>query len=410
VLSRRRERWVLATLVLVVGGPLALIKLGGFVGIHSLEVTGIGTGSAVPIGVSFYSLQALSYIIDVYRGTGEATPDLETHALYLAFFPQLLAGPIERAGRLVPQLRELAGPSCVDLYVGAKTMLWGYFLKLAVADNVGTIVDRVFMSTDRVQPAAFPAALYLYSFQLYFDFLGYTIIAVGLGRTFGVRITSNFDRPYLSASLREFWRRWHITLSSWLRDYVYVPLGGRRGYVRFALAISVTFVASGVWHGAGANFLVWGALHAALFLSADALGRIPWPQPTALRTHSYLRLAVKAVQIAVCFSAVSFAWLFFRVESMSAALNVLGAMWDWLKSGAALELPPLFYRSDTIFFLSLLALAFILDSTRIAQRVLESVPTTGRQVGAELALVNTLALAVVLFGDLGGRQFIYFRF
>jgi D-alanyl-lipoteichoic acid acyltransferase DltB (MBOAT superfamily) len=176
------------------------------------------------------------------------------------------------------------------------------------------------------------------------------------------------------------------------------------------LAIIITFVVSGLWHGAGVNFLVWGAVHAALYLCADGLGRIPWPQPAGWRTGAFARRISHAFQVAVCFSAVSLAWLFFRVENMSAALDVLTSVGGWVASGAPLALAPVVHRPDTLVFVLLLALAFVLDSTRAAERVLESVPATSAQVGAELALVNTIALAVVLLGDLGGRQFIYFRF
>ncbi|MFL5384730.1 MAG: MBOAT family O-acyltransferase [Longimicrobiaceae bacterium] len=413
MLSRQPKRWLLAACVGVTLAPLALFKLGGLFGwqlpVFGTQTSEIGRATAIPIGISFYTLQAVSYVVDVYRRTGEPTPDLETHALYLAFFPQLLAGPIERAGRLVPQLRDLRTPSPSDLYIGGKTMLWGYFCKLAVADNIGGIVDRVLASVSRMPPASVPAAFYLYSFQLYFDFLGYTMIAIGLGRTFGVQLSPNFDRPYLAQSIRQFWRRWHITLSSWLRDYVYRPLRGQsRGYTRFALAIVVTFLASGLWHGAGTNFLVWGAIHAALFLTADALGRIRWLR--WMTVEARIRQGTRVVQVAICFSTVSFAWLFFRVENTGAAMDILVRMAGWIGSGASFELAPLFYRIDSVVFLVILGVAFILDSTRFAEKVLESVPTTVPQLGRELALINLVGLSLILFGDLGSRQFIYFRF
>lgn len=412
-LHRRRRGVGLAVYVGATAAPLVLFKLGQLLGIGlplpGRDAAEIAIAAAIPIGISFYTLQAISHLVDIYRGVDEPTGDLETHALYLAFFPQLLAGPIERAGRLVPQLRSLPSPSREDLYIGAKIVLWGYFCKLVVADNLAGIVDRVLMSVDRVPPASLPVSLYLYSFQLYFDFLGYTMIAIGLGRTFGIRLTRNFDRPYLSSSIREFWRRWHITFSSWLRDYVYIPLGGqRRGYARFAFAIAVTFLISGLWHGAAVNFLLWGAIHAVLFLGADAVGRV-WPG-TRAATPPWLAQTLAVVGVAVTFSAVSFAWLFFRIEDLGQIQDVLSRLSVWIGAGAQLALDPLFYRVDTLVFLLLLCLAFVLDSTRSIERVLESVPATVPEIGRELAAVNTFMIAALLFGDLGSREFIYFRF
>jgi D-alanyl-lipoteichoic acid acyltransferase DltB (MBOAT superfamily) len=415
VLSRNRSRVVLAAYVGATLAPLALFKLGELAGVHlpllGAGETEIARATAIPIGISFYTLQAVSHVVDIYRRVDQPTSDLETHALYLAFFPQLLAGPIERASRLVPQLRELPTPSPEDLYIGAKTMLWGYFCKLVVADNLGGIVDRVLSSVDRVPAASLPASLYLYSFQLYFDFLGYTMIAIGLGRTFGIALTPNFDRPYLTTSLRDFWRRWHITLSSWLRDYLYRPLGGQRhGYARFVIAISVTFLVSGLWHGAAVNFLIWGGIHAVLFLAADALARIDRSRARTLRSVPGLDPVWTAARVWVCFSAVSFAWLFFRVEDLGQIGDILSRMSVWIEGGAPLRLAPLFYHVDTIVFILLLGFAFVLDSTRLIEKVIASVPTTTPQISRELAVINTIAIAVFLLGDLGSREFIYFRF
>jgi D-alanyl-lipoteichoic acid acyltransferase DltB (MBOAT superfamily) len=200
-------------------------------------------------------------------------------------------------------------------------------------------------------------------------------------------------------------------LSSWLRDYLYLPLGGqRRGYARFVIAISVTFLISGLWHGAAVNFLLWGAIHAVLFLAADAAHRVPWPGEGTLRNAPGLRHVYSVVQVWVCFSAVSFAWLFFRVEDLGHIRNILSRLSTWIGMGAPLEIAPLFYQIDALVFFLLLVFAFILDSTRLIVRVLESVPVTTLQISRELAVINTMIIAVVLFGDLGSRQFIYFRF
>jgi D-alanyl-lipoteichoic acid acyltransferase DltB (MBOAT superfamily) len=411
-LGKRPSKLTLLVGLAATAAPLIFIKVSGlagwdlFIGDHP-ELASV---SGLPIGISFYTLQALSYIVDVYRRTGPLSGGLETHALYLAFFPQLLAGPIERGARLIPQVVELRTPSAGQMYVGAKTILWGYFCKLVIADNIGRVVDHVLGAYADVPPASLPVALYLYSFQIYFDFLGYSMIAIGLGYTFGVALSTNFDRPYLARSLREFWSRWHITLSSWLRDYVYVPLGGRRhGHVRFAMAIGVTFLISGLWHGASVNFLVWGGLHALLilFASLTASPRRLLAGMPLLRAEG--RMCV-ALRVWFCFSLVSFTWLFFRIEDLIVARAILFRMAQWPALGMPLELAPILLHPDTLVFLVLVAFGFVLDATGTVQRVLSTVPRRGFEVGRELALVNVMAIALLLFGDLGNRAFIYFRF
>ena len=414
-LIRRRSKAVLAAFVVLCLAPLAIFKLAELFGVSLSPFGGADTSapkvSAIPIGISFYTLQAISSIVDTCRGAREASDDLETHALYLAFFPQLLAGPIERAARLVPQLQELRTPFREDLYIGAKLMLWGYFCKLVIADNIAGIVDRVLGDYERVPAASLPISLYLYSFQLYFDFLGYTMIAIGLGRTFGIELTRNFDRPYLATSIREFWRRWHITLSSWLRDYLYVPLGGRRkGYARFAFAILVTFLVSGIWHGGGVNFILWGALHGLMLLVGALTADIRTTWYRRMHVAPWLTRLLSVGSVLTTFSLVSFAWLFFRIGDLTHIRAVLLRLGTWISTGVSFELAPLFFRPDTITFFALLGFAFVVDSLGIVQVVSRSVPTSRYEIGRELALMNVITLSLVLFGDLGSRAFIYLRF
>jgi alginate O-acetyltransferase complex protein AlgI len=414
-LLRHRSKSVLAVSVILCLAPLAVFKMAELFGV-ALSIIGPGDVdaakvSAIPIGISFYTLQAVSSIVDAYRGVGGHSDDLETHALYLAFFPQLLAGPIERAARLVPQLREIPTPAREDLYIGVKIMLWGYFCKLVVADNIAGVVDRVLGDYNRVPAASLPASLYLYSFQLYFDFLGYTMIAIGLGRTFGISLTRNFDRPYLATSIRSFWRRWHITLSSWLRDYLYVPLGGRnKGYGRFVLAISVTFLVSGIWHGGGLNFMLWGGIHAVMFLVGDLTSGVRTSWYRRIDAVPWFERLHAVASVLITFSLVSFAWLFFRVGDIGQIGDIVIRMGAWITTGASTELAPVFFRPDTMTFLALLGFAFVLDSLGVIQVVSRSIPKSRYEVGRELAVMNVIALSLVLFGDLGSRAFIYFRF
>ncbi len=221
----------------------------------------------LPVGISFYTFQALSYVIDVYRGQSEAEHHFGYYALYVSFFPQLVAGPIERMQNLMPQLKANKRADRNDLKAGLLLLLSGFFRKVAVADVVGTYVTNVFSGKTPTDGAAVVMAAFLFSVQIYCDFAGYSEIASGSARLMGIHLMKNFDRPYAAIGIRDFWKRWHISLTSWFKDYIYIPLGGsRRGKVRHQLAILVVFLVSGLWHGASWTFLLWGLFHAVCYM------------------------------------------------------------------------------------------------------------------------------------------------
>lgn len=274
----------------------------------------------LPVGVSFYTFQALSYVVDVYRGDAEPAPFLDV-AVYLAFFPGLVAGPIVRAHELVPQLDQRPDPRYLDAARALRLIVRGLFKKVVIASFVAAaIVDPVFAVPGAHSSLEVLFAVYGYAVQIYADFSGYTDIAIGSALLLGIRFPRNFDRPYAARSLREFWRRWHITLSRWLRDYVYVPLGGNRGPVRRVQRnLMITMVLGGLWHGASWTFVVWGAVHgAALAVErwwaarpvGDPGGGVPRPPRPFLRWL-------------VTFHVVCLAWIFFRAESFSVAGELL---------------------------------------------------------------------------------------
>ena len=273
----------------------------------------------LPVGISFFTFQAISYIIDVYRGTLKAEAHFGYFALYIAFFPQLVAGPIERAGDLLPQLRAERRLRREDVSVGLRLLVSGFFRKLVAADIVAPFVDAVYRSASPDGSAVCMATL-LFAMQIYCDFSGYSEIAAGSARLLGVRLMRNFEQPYGAANLRDFWRRWHISLTVWFTDYVYIPLGGsRRGMGRQVIATFVVFALCGLWHGADWSFVVWGLLHAC-FLSLYNIQR-----------H---RVADRLTMLA----AVCFAWVFFRANGLSHALLLISRLfsrWD-VPSGVAL--------------------------------------------------------------------------
>lgn len=216
----------------------------------------------LPVGISFYTFQTLSYTIDVYRGVTKPERHFGIFAVYVSFFPQLVAGPIERSERLLPQFRVPVIPNENNFSSGMKLMVWGFFKKVVVADNVAIIVNQVYNNVNEYQGLPLIIATFLFAIQIYCDFSGYSDIAIGSARVMGIHLMKNFNTPYFSKSITEFWKRWHISLSTWFRDYVYIPLGGNRvSKPRHYLNLFLTFLISGLWHGANWTFVIWGALH-----------------------------------------------------------------------------------------------------------------------------------------------------
>ena len=277
----------------------------------------------MPIGISFYMLQIIGYLIDVYRGTIPAETHPGYFALFASFFPQLVSGPIGRAGKLLPQYREPVSFKDADIAYGLKLMAWGYFKKLCIADVLAVTVDTVFGAPEQYVGLIFPVVVVMYTIELYCDFSGYSDIAVGTAMLFGIRLDVNFRSPYFSRSVREFWSRWHISLSTWFRDYLYIPLGGsRRGKARRVLNLMITMLVSGLWHGAAWTFVFWGGLHG-IYQSAEVLlsGVVKKKELTKeQKEEEEARFSVsRLLHTLLTFVLVSFAWLFFRADSMAVA-------------------------------------------------------------------------------------------
>ncbi|MEL7338749.1 MAG: MBOAT family O-acyltransferase, partial [Planctomycetota bacterium] len=227
----------------------------------------------LPIGISFYTFQSIGYVVDVYRRKVVAEPSLPRTILFIAYFPQLIAGPIERAGRLLPRLRMPIRFRMQDLRRGAWLALWGLFKKIVIADRLGIYVDEVYDNPDAASAGMLWAATYAFAHQIYCDFSGYSDMAIGVSRMFGIDLMRNFRMPYLAIGFRDFWARWHISLSTWFRDYVYIPLGGNRcGSVRWIVNLLLVFTVSGLWHGARWTFVLWGLLHGVLVVGELMLG------------------------------------------------------------------------------------------------------------------------------------------
>jgi len=275
----------------------------------------------LPVGISFFTFQSLGYVFDVYRGIIKAEKDFAVFALFVAFFPQLAAGPIGRAGELLPQLRTLEKPSSEKVYDGLRQIIWGLFKKVVVADRLAFYVDIAFDHPETSSSATLLLAACFFSLQIYCDFSGYSDIAIGSARLLGVELRKNFDFPYFATSIGEFWKKWHISLTSWFRDYLYIPLGGNRcSKLRWMLNIMAIFLASGLWHGANWTFLVWGGLHGVLYLLEIALrGKKP------IASNIISRLGYWLLTMAL----VTLAWIFFRAPSFTVAWQIITGIVNW---------------------------------------------------------------------------------
>jgi D-alanyl-lipoteichoic acid acyltransferase DltB (MBOAT superfamily) len=312
--SPHRKRWLALSLTSNLGA-LAYFKYAAFL-TRNLDALRdfLGIPGAVPtvdpllpLGISFFTFQSISYAIDVYRGTVPAERNLLRYAVYVSFFPQMISGPICRAGWLLPQFRSAPPIRTEDVSTGASLFLIGLFKKVAVADYLAIYVDRIYGAPENAKGPALAMATFAFAWQIYFDFSGYTDMGRGIARAMGFNLTQNFRAPYTASDLGEFWGRWNITISSWFRDYVYIPLGGnRQGNAKTARNVFLTMIISGIWHGASWTFLLWGAIHGVGRVATRELG------PLA----ALIRLMPLWAQRAGVFCFVSFAWIFFRAASL----------------------------------------------------------------------------------------------
>lgn len=288
-----------------------------------------GLNWAVPIGISFFTFQAVGYMIDVYSGRIKAERNVVDYLLFVSFFPSIISGPINKASLVLPQIKNFRPYFDYGKAVaGLKMLLWGMFMKVVVADRVGLYVDTVLPSYMNYTGVTCFAASIFYTIQIYADFAGYSLMASGVGKVLGFELTENFRRPYFAISVTDFWHRWHISLSTWLKDYVYIPLGGSRcSKLRNYWNIFVTFLVSGIWHGANWTFIVWGAMHGVIQIVEKALG---------IQRYSGQNSFVKASRILITFLLVNFAWVFFRMPSLADACGVIRHIFD-LNQSMSLE-------------------------------------------------------------------------
>lgn len=354
-----------------------------------------GLNWAIPVGISFFTFQAVGYFLDVYHGRIRAEKNFLDYMLFVSFFPQVISGPISKADELLPQIKTPHKFDYEQGKQGLKWLLWGMFIKLVIADRLGMFVDTVYGNYIHYNGTTCFVASIFYTLQIYFDFAGYSLMAIGIAATLGFNLVNNFRRPYLAVSVTDFWKRWHISLTRWLTQQVYIPLGGSRcSKARCYLNILITFLVSGIWHGANWTFIFWGLIHGVLQIVEKSLG---WQKYDG---HNGF---VKAERICLTFLLVSFAWIFFRMPTIGDAFGVIGKMFTDFGMPALSEL------GTTVIVVLVIALA-IMAFKELREEFFAS----------KFAIVDTKAFRwsgyvalfcmILMFGILDGGQFIYVSF
>ncbi len=412
--NHKKRKMLLSVSILVNLGILGFFKYAGFfvdsfiglVSIFGIQMSVSSLDIILPVGISFYTFQSLSYIIDVYHRRIEPTRDIVAFMTFISFFPQLVAGPIERAQNLLPQFSTMKNFDYQQVRSGLLDIAIGLFKKMVIADRLAVYVDSVFAgvsASDVESVTGIPSvvALVFFAFQLYIDFSAYSQIAIGTAKVLGFSLSTNFRRPYLSTSFNVFWKRWHITLSQWMRDYIYIPLGGnRKGRTRTMLNLLIVFAVSGLWHGASWNFVIWGILNALFIILLDPL---------------MTRLKIRGVfSSLIVFVMWTLSLAFFRAEGFDAALSVLSNLgfsnWDMLTQ-FGLGLSEL--RFTVLLLLMLMVFEYIVERIEGKGRIAERVMVFDRSLIVRWSIYILIPMAIILLGVYvtnNDNSFIYFQF
>lgn len=373
-----------------------------------------GFNLLLPLGISYFTFQTLSYIIDVYRGTIQAEKHVGLYALFIAFFPHVTAGPIARANLLLPQFHAEHKPEYEQIVSGLQRMAWGFFKKLVIADRLAVAVNTVYNDPTAYTGLPLILATYAFAFQIYCDFSGYADIAIGAARVMGFKLQENFNQPYYAQSIPDFWRRWHITLYNWLRDYIFYPLNralkrsrlAADGILVLAIPPMLTMLASGLWHGTAWTFIVWGALHGVFMVGAvmwnrsNVSARLPFSLPPQV---------ANGFKIFATFHLVCFAWIFFRANSISDAIYILQHLFVDLGTGASLS--ELMSLGGYDWLIAVLAI-LVMEAVHWVQRKNGGLRDVIRRqpVWLRWSLYYALVVVIFMFGKFGAGEFIYARF
>ena len=352
----------------------------------------------LPVGISFYTFQTMSYSLDIYYKKLKPTKDFISFASFVSFFPQLVAGPIERASNLLPQILTKRVFKYEQGVQGLRLILWGIFKKVVIADSLGIRVDRIFDSYPIMDGGVLLLGLVYFSFQIYCDFSGYSYIAIGTAKLFGIEIMSNFKFPYFSRDIGEFWRRWHISLSSWFRDYLYIPLGGSKGGKWMSIKnIFIIFIVSGFWHGANWTFIIWGMTHALLYIPLFLIGKNRQYTTNIVAKNNWFPSIKELFQMGMTFFSITIAWVFFRSESISDSFNYLILMVSKFSI-------PTYERFGIVFVFILVVFDWIMRKNERNPINIQNKYTRW------IMYIVLIYLIISYFNIIDTSQFIYFQF
>ena len=352
----------------------------------------------LPIGLSFHTFQSLSYVIEVFKGRQKAEKHFGIYALYVMFYPQLVTGPIERPQNLLVQLRQEKTFNYENVVNGLRLILFGLFVKMVIADNIAVYVDKIYASPQSYSSYSILIGLLFYSFQIYCDFLGYSTIAIGCAKAMGYNLMDNFRSPYLSKNIAEFWQRWHISLSSWFRDYVYFSLGGNRVKVhRWVVNILIVFILSGLWHGANWTFIIWGAAHAIVYLTENLINRYLKIKKVSSRIISSIASYFLMVKT---FVMVSLIWILFRASDLNNVKSIFKSLLSNSKISDDFKVDPQVWL--------LLGLFVVIDIVLYNSRF--DIWCNNRNVASRWSLYIILIFLIITFSSVNNFPFIYFQF
>lgn len=361
----------------------------------------------LPLGISFYTLQAISYIVDVYFGRAPCERNLMYFANFKSFFPQLVAGPIERVSTLLPQLKKNFRATDADLHVGFSLLVWGFFKKIVIADNLTSVVDPVFENPQNFSASSLAVAALAFTIQIYCDFSGYTNIATGVARMMGIHLSLNFNNPYFANSITNFWRRWHISLSTWFRDYVYLPIGGSRsGVARMYIGLTAVFLISGIWHGANFSFIAWALIHL-VFLIVEKVSGITRPDKSV-----QLKIA-SIMQWSVTMCIVIVGWIFFRAKNIGDALYILEEITGGLLGLSNATIPggnAIAPNSNSLAIGFGAAVFMFLMEYTFSRNSIDTTVSDSRLTRLKVIALYALMLVTLIAGNFGRSAFIYFQF
>ncbi len=359
----------------------------------------------LPIGLSFHTFQSLSYVIEVYRNKQKAEKNFLVYALYVMFYPQLVAGPIERPQNLLHQFYEKHPFDYNKVVEGLKLILWGMFMKVVIADRLKIYVDGVYNNVSNYSAPSYILATYFFAFEIYCDFAGYSNIAIGTAKVMGFKLMTNFNRPYFAKSISEFWHRWHISLSTWFKDYLYIPLGGNRlSKNRWFFNLFIVFLVSGLWHGANWTFVIWGALHGMYIIIGLISTSFRKKVTNDFKLNNYPKTH-NVLKMIIVFNLVCLGWVFFRANSLQDAIMILQKIFTFNWSLKSLDI-----GSTRHFAYSILAILFLVFC-EFRQRTKDVVLwLTPKSTIKRWAMYIILLLAIIIAGVFDGGEFIYFQF